>query len=215
MGRLSLLTLTLVSFLSAPPVLAQAPAASVTEISDAIWNRMQGRSWHADLPCAPRAALAMLTLPYRDFSGAARQGTLVVARDAARQVAAVFREIFDSGQFRIARMRPIDDYDGDDDASMADDNTSGFNCRRVDGDGGLSKHARGLAIDINPIENPYRTAQGTDPPAGRAYDTDAKRRADVIGLIRRGDVVTRAFARIGWSWGGDFKTIKDWQHFAR
>ena len=194
---------------------AGAQASGISDIPDAVWSRMQGRSWHADLPCAPRAALALVTVPYHDFNGASREGTLVVGRDVARQVVQAFQEIHDSGRFRIAKIRPIDDYDGDDDASMADDNTSGFNCRRVDGNGGLSKHALGHAIDINPIETPYRTASETAPPAGRVYDTEAKRRAGAVGMIQRGDVVTRAFARIGWAWGGDFKTIKDWQHFAR
>jgi hypothetical protein len=195
--------------------LAQAPGVRVTEIPDAVWQRMQGRSWHPDLPCAPRDGLALVFAPYRDYGGTPRQGVLMVARAEAAKVASVFQEIFASGRFRIASMRLIDDYDGSDDASMAADNTSGFNCRRVDGSGGLSKHARGLAVDINPIENPYWTPQGTDPPAGRAFDSPAKRRADVTGLIHPGDVVTRAFARIGWSWGGAFKTIKDYQHFAK
>lgn len=193
---------------------AQAPASRVMDIPDAVWTRMQGRSWRADLPCPPRQALALVATPFRDFAGTPRQGVIMVARAEAAKVAAAFQEIFEQG-FRIAKMRLIDDYNGSDDASIADDNTSGFNCRRVEGSAGLSKHAYGLAVDINPVENPYVTPQGTDPPAGRAYDTPAKRRAAVVGLIRPGDVVTRAFARIGWSWGGQFKTIKDYQHFAR
>jgi hypothetical protein len=206
--------LCLAAVLPGPLAFAQTPPR-ISAIPDALWQRMQGRSWTPGLPCAPRESLALVAVPFRDFGGVARQGTLMVAASEATKVATAFTEIFDSGRFRIAGMRLIDDFDGSDDASMAADNTSGFNCRLVEGSNGLSKHALGLAVDINPVENPYVTPQGTDPPAGRAYDMPAKRRAGVVGMIRPGDVVTRAFARIGWSWGGTFRTIKDYQHFAR
>lgn len=194
---------------------AQEIRTTVAPISDEVWARMQGRSWRAHLPCPRRDELALLSVPYWDFEGRPQTGSLIVARSAAADVARAFDEIFASGKFRIARMRLIDEYGGDDDASMADNNTNGFNCRTVVGSGGLSKHARGLAIDINPVQNPYREARETAPPAGRAYDEPHERRASVVGLITKGDVVTRAFARIGWSWGGDFKRSKDYQHFAR
>ncbi|MFN3891168.1 MAG: M15 family metallopeptidase [Beijerinckiaceae bacterium] len=138
-----------------------------------------------------------------------------MARSVAAEVASAMQEIFDSGQFRIARMQLIDDFGGSDDASMEANNTSAFNCRLVEGSGGLSKHARGLAIDINPVQNPYRDRTGTYPPAGRAFDEPHERKPGIPGLITRGDVVTRAFARIGWSWGANFRNSKDYQHFAR
>lgn len=142
-------------------------------------------------------------------------GFLIVARSVSSDVARAFQEIFDSGQFRIAKMRLIDDYNGNDDASMDDNNTSGFNCRTVVGTRRLSKHALGLAIDINPVQNPYLDARETAPRAGQLYDEPYERRAGIRGLIMKGDVVTNAFARIGWSWGGNFRNIKDYQHFAR
>ncbi|MBX9759010.1 MAG: M15 family metallopeptidase [Beijerinckiaceae bacterium] len=194
---------------------AQQPQASIEAIPDQVWRNMQGKSWHAGLACAPRADLALLTIPYRDFQGEVRSGRLIVARSAARDVAAAFQEIFESGRFRIAKMRLIDDYGGSDDASMDDNNTSAFNCRRVEGGQGMSKHARGMAVDINPVQNPYIDATGMAPRAGRAYDQPHERRAGITGLITKGDVVTRAFARIGWSWGGNFRNTKDYQHFAR
>lgn len=194
---------------------AQHKRAVIEAIPDQVWRNMQGKSWHAGLPCAARADLALLTLPYRDFQGEQKWGQLVVARSAARDVASAFQEIFDSGQFRIAKMRLIDEYGGSDDASMDDNNTSAFNCRRVEGGQGMSKHARGMAVDINPVQNPYIDKTGTAPRAGRAYDEPRERRAGITGLIVPGDVVTRAFARIGWSWGGNFRNTKDYQHFAR
>jgi hypothetical protein len=182
------------------------------EIPDDVWSQMQGRSWRLGLPCATRDRLALLSIPYRDFNGATRMGVMIVARKVAPQVVAIFDDLYKSG-FRIAQMRLIDDFDGDDDKSIAANNTSGFNCRLTD-HGGLSKHALGLAIDINPVQNPYREGSLTAPEAGRAYDDPQERRSGITGLIVEGDAVTRAFARRGWSWGGRWKHTIDYQHFS-
>jgi hypothetical protein len=108
-------------------------------------------------------------------------------------------------------MIPIDAYGGDDDASMADDNTSAFNCREVTGGAGWSQHAYGLAIDINPLENPYVRGDEVLPPAGQEYlDRDDVR----PGMIIEGDDVVRAFTFRGFEWGGNFRTLKDYQHVA-
>ncbi|HEY8578476.1 MAG TPA: M15 family metallopeptidase [Beijerinckiaceae bacterium] len=191
---------------------AQTPAARVEPIPDALWRMMQGRSWRAELPCPPRDALALLHAPYRDFEGRARMGALVVARSAAPALGSVFEELF-AADFRIARMEPIDAFGGSDDASMAANNTSAFNCRLVEGGRGMSKHARGLAVDVNPIQNPYVDARGVAPPAGAPYADRRARRAPVTGMVRRDDVAVRAFRRIGWAWGGDFRVTPDYQHF--
>ncbi|MDB5570035.1 MAG: family peptidase [Hyphomicrobiales bacterium] len=205
---------TLALGLTCSPALAQQAAFSVSPIPEEMWSAMQGRSWRADLPCPGREELALLRAPYRDFRGAPRMGTLVVARSVAAQVGRALQEIYDSGAFRIAKMVPIDAYGGSDDASIEDNNTSAFNCRRVQGGKGMSKHARGVAIDINPVQNPYVGPRGAEPAAGARYDEPHERRVGVTGLIVRGDVVTRAFARIGWTWGGAWKA-PDYQHFAR
>lgn len=204
----------LVYAVSAFPATAQTPRADYGPIPDEIWRYMQGRSWRAGLPCATRDELVLMHAPYRDFEGATRMGSLVVARRVAAQAAAIFEEIYASGKFRIYQMRLIDDFGGDDDASIAANNTSAFNCRTTD-HGGLSKHALGLAIDINPVQNPYREGALTAPEAGRAYDEPKERRPGVTGIILDGDVVTRAFARRGWSWGGRWTHTIDYQHFFR
>jgi hypothetical protein len=110
-------------------------------------------------------------------------------------------------------MRLVDDYGGGDRRSMAANNTSAFNCRSVVGRPGVwSQHSYGWAIDINPVQNPFVMSGGTVlPPAGEAY-VDRSRRAP--GMIHRGDVVYRAFASIGWEWGGDWSSSKDYQHFS-
>jgi hypothetical protein len=184
------------------------------DIPDDVWSYMQGRSWRAGLPCAPRDQLVLMQIPYRDFEGETRIGPMIVAREVAAQVAAIFDEIYRNGKFRIARMQLIDDFDGDDDRSIAANNTSGFNCRLTD-HGRLSKHALGLAIDINPVQNPYREGSLTAPESGRPYDEPQERHGGITGLIVEGDVVTRAFARRGWIWGGRWKHTIDYQHFAR
>jgi len=182
-------------------------------IPDAVWAYMQGRSWRAELPCPRRDELVLLRVPYLDFDGNAQTGALVVARSAAKAVAAAFQQIYDSGRFRIYRMSLIDEFGGDDARSMAANNTSAFNCRTTDR-GAMSRHAYGMAVDINPVQNPYREGNLTEPEAGRAYDAPEKRRGDIVGLIVDGDVVTRAFARQGWRWGGHWKRSVDYQHFS-
>lgn len=197
---------------------AQAgPAATWGPIPDAVWADMQGKSWRPGLGCPGREALVLLKVPYRDFAGQARTGSLVLAARVAPQAAAIFTQLFERG-FRISRMEPIDRYGGDDDASMAANNTSAFNCRFVEGTARLSAHSLGLAVDINPIQNPYVRNAETAPPAGRAFDTSAKRREAQArgepGLIVPGGSATKAFAAQGWVWGGTWRNEKDYQHFA-
>jgi hypothetical protein len=195
------------------PATAQESRALYGPIPDDVWRSMQGRSWRAELPCAPREELVLMHVPYRDFNGATQSGRMIVARKVAAQVAEIFDDIYASGKFRIFQMRLVDDFDGSDDRSIAANNTSGFNCRTTD-HGALSKHALGLAIDINPVQNPYREGAVTAPEAGRAYDAPQKRHSGVTGIILPGDVVTRAFARRGWSWGGNWRHTVDYQHFS-
>lgn len=192
---------------------ARGARVSAEPIPDAIWAYMQGRSWRAELPCPRRDELVLLRVPYLDFDGAEQTGSLIVARSAAKAVAAAFQEIYDSGKFRIYRMSLIDEFGGDDARSMAANNTSAFNCRTTDR-GAMSRHAYGMAVDINPVQNPYREGNLTEPEAGRAYDAPEKRRSDIVGIIVDGDVVTRAFARQGWRWGGRWKRSVDYQHFS-
>src|SRR3954447_13807214 len=105
-----------------------------------------------------------------------------------------------AARWPITRMELIDVYEGDD-PSMAADNTSAFNCRPVAGTSRWSEHAFGRAIDLNPVENPYVAGSHVSPPAGQAFVDRAEARP---GVVRAGDVVVRAFAAVGWGWGGDF-----------
>lgn len=194
---------------------AGAEQAKVTygPIPDETWSNMLGKSWRAELPCPQRSELALLRIPYVDFQGNTRIGSMIVAKSVAAKVAAAFQEIYDSRKFRIYRMTLIDEYQGDDDKSMEANNTSAFNCRTTDR-GAMSRHALGMAVDINPIQNPYREGNVTSPEAGRAYDQPYKRKSDIVGILLKGGVVTRAFARQGWHWGGNWKNTVDYQHFS-
>ncbi len=187
---------------------------------------MRGLSWHQSLGtaqcekpetcvCPPRDSLVLLSVPFRDIQGEERVGQLIVAKDVADEVAGAFVEIFESGQFPIESMKLVNRFGGDDDASMAANNTSAFNCRLTTGGSRLSSHATRTAIDINPVQTPTSKAA----PLCRRRDAISMRRTrgrgTAPGVIVAGDAVTEAFARRGWTWGGDWTTLKDHQHFSK
>jgi predicted small secreted protein len=163
----------------------------------------------------PLQRLRHMTVTHVRFDGTTTTGELVVHEDHAATVVSVFRELYDA-RWPIRRMRLVDDYRGDDELSMAADNTSAYNCRPVAGTDRWSEHAYGRAIDLNPVENPYVTGSSFVPAEGARFARiDRSRGADVPpGVIRDGDLVVRAFARIGWGWGGHWSSAKDYQHFS-
>jgi hypothetical protein len=149
---------------------------------------------------------------YRGFDGRDHLGALVVHRRVASDVIAVFRRLH-AARFPIRRMTPVSAYRGGDDASMAADNTSAFNCRRAVGSatGSWSQHAYGLAVDVNPVENPYVLRGRVLPPAGRRY---LERSRVQPGMAVSGGVLVRAFESVGWKWGGRWAGSPDYQHFS-
>lgn len=187
--------------------------SSVQNITPDLATRM--RTSHGPGCPVPLSALRYLQMSYRDFDGRSRTGEMVVHRRWTREVRDIFGELYDAG-WPIARMRLVDDYGGDDDRSMAANNTSGFNCRRVAGQANWSAHAYGEAIDLNPLQNPYVRPASVVPPAGRRFaGIDRGSSAPVpLGVIRVADRPVRAFERIGWQWGGSWVASKDWQHVA-
>ena len=191
-----------------------AARGSWSPVPDHVWPAMHGRSWHEGLARPAREHLTLLTVPYLDFSSQPQTGQMIVARSVAGDVLSAFADIMRSG-FRIRQMRLIHEFGGDDDRSMAANNTSGFNYRKVSGSNRLSDHSYDKAIDINPVQNPYVWRRGTQPPSGAAYDEPHERLRPQTGMIRKGDAVTSAFARISWKWGGLWRNSKDYQHFSR
>lgn len=171
---------------------------------------MLGASWRPGCPVAP-SDLMKLSVSTVGFDGRPAVGELVVHRSVADASVAVFARLYDN-RYPIERMEPVSAFDGDDDASMASNNTSAFNCRPITGGTGWSRHAFGLAIDLNPVQNPYVRGSLVLPPTGSVF---VDRAVHHPALIRSGDVVVEAFAEAGWRWGGDFITLNDWQHFER
>ena len=168
-------------------------------------------SWRSGCPVAP-SALRRVRLSHWGFDGRVHTGALVVNESAVRDVVVVFRRLY-GARFPVRRMRPIDAYGGDDERSLAADNTAAFNCRYAVGPGPRrwSTHAYGLAIDVNPVENPYLEGGRVHPRAGRAYLDRSRFRP---GMAVRGRVLVRAFAAVGWQWGGRWRGTPDYQHFS-
>jgi hypothetical protein len=190
--------------LALPSASSAAPRFSGS-IEPVSWDDLR-HSYRAGCPVAP-AQLRTVVVSYRDFAGAARTGRIVVARRVAAEVVVVFRRLWQA-RFPLRRLRPVSVYGGDDDASMAADNTSGFNCRFVEGTSRWSVHAYGEAIDVNPVENPYVRGSRVEPPAGRAFLDRPYVRP---GMAAPNGVLVRAFASVGWRWGASFG---DYQHFS-
>ncbi len=157
----------------------------------------------------PLESLRYVSLSHWGFEGTVRQGELVVHADVVDSLERAFAELFEQ-RFPIRSMRLVDDYGGDDDRSMAADNTSAFNCRPVAGTRRWSQHAYGRAVDINPVENPYVHGGRVDPPAAAPFTDRATVRPGM--LIADGPAVA-AFASVGWTWGGTWGS-PDFQHLS-
>ena len=146
------------------------------------------------------------------FDGKPHSGQLVVNASVVHDVVVVFRTLY-RARFPIRQMKPIDVFHGSDDRSAAADNTSAFNCRQAVASGptSWSMHAYGEAVDVNDVENPYFLGARVIPPAGKAYRNRANVRP---GMAVEGGVLVRAFAGVGWGWGGRWAGSPDYQHFS-
>ncbi len=184
----------------------------ILALPPAVIDEMKRSTWRPGCP-VPLQDLRLVQTPYVSFAGDTQTGEIVVHATIAEATLAAFEELFAAG-FPIERMERIERYNGSDDESMRANNTSAFNCRKVTGGRGYSKHAYGVAIDINPLINPYvkRRKSGivVEPESGRPY---IKRDASVPGLIIKGDVAHRAFTSRGFTWGGTWRSVQDYQHF--
>jgi hypothetical protein len=168
-------------------------------------------SWRPGCP-VPLADLRSLAIEYWGFDDQRHVGTLVVHASVASAVTRVFAALYKE-RFPIRRMEPIDVYGGDDEKSLEADNTAGFNCRRAVASGPprWSVHAYGKAIDVNPQENPYLEGGKVHPANGAEYVQRSPYRP---GMAVAGGVLVRAFAAVGWQWGGRWSGTPDYQHFS-
>lgn len=185
---------------------APPPGPTVTPVTAA----ELGATWRPECPVAPER-LRRVELDHLGFDGRTHRGALVVDEQLVPQVIEVFEHLYAIG-YPIAKMRTVDAYPGaDDEASMADNNTSAFNCRGIPGSSSWSYHAYGRAIDLNPLLNPYIGRDGDVQPANAGPYTDRSRTDP--GILHAGDPVVLAFTDRGWTWGGSWRTPKDYQHF--
>lgn len=193
--------------LLAPP--SRAFTYDITAVPDGVRARMDGVSWHGnDARCPRWDALAYLRLAHVTFDGGIAEGELVVAADLAIRAVAVFRRLYRLG-FPIRGMKLVDEFGASDDRSMAADNSSAFNFRVIAGTNTLSQHALGRAIDINPVENPWRRPDRIVPEQGRVF---ADRTNVRPGMIVRPGPVVAVFDELGWEWGGDWRHAFDDHH---
>ena len=207
-------TLLIIAFLSLLTTRAQDCDFSIDTISDAVFLRMQGRSFPANCT-TPRSDLRYLRVLHRNAEDSVLHGELVCNKAIAKDLLDIFRKLYEA-HYPIEHIRLIDDYEADDELSMRDNNSSSFCFRVVSGTTKLSKHARGMAVDINTRYNPYvRTRNGrhlVSPDNSRPY---VDRTKSFPYKIEEGDLCYRLFIEHGFTWGGHWQTMKDYQHFEK
>lgn len=167
-------------------------------------------TWTEDCP-VELAELRYLAVPFLGFDGHTYAGEMIVHADVAADIATVFERLYEA-EFPIEEMRIVSPDELDAPPTGDGNNTTAFVCRATTQASSWSEHAYGLAVDINPFHNPYVRDDTVIPELATSYvDRDRHR----PGMIHSGDVVTTAFAEVGWSWGGAWRSLKDWMHFSR
>lgn len=184
------------------------------KITDDIYSRIYKKSYKENCPL-PLEDLRYLKLLYYGFDNEVHVGEMIVNKSIAGDVVQIFRELYEV-KYQIEKIQLVDDYNADDNESMAANNTSAFNFRYIDGTTTYSNHAKGLALDINPLYNPYvRTRNGVRevlPVSGEEY---ADRSLENRYYIKKDDLCYQIFTKYGFTWGGEWEKSKDYQHFER
>ena len=184
-------------------------------ISDKVFERMKGKSYKNSCPI-PREELRYVRALHYDADGNIHLGEMVCNKAIAQDLVEIFRQLYDAC-YPIERMVLIDEYDADDEQSMSDNNSSCFCYRSIGNGKKLSKHARGMAVDLNTLYNPYYKdrkdgSRYVQPEKGRRY---CDRRKSFPYKISKGDLCYRLFIAHGFTWGGNWKSCKDFQHFEK
>lgn len=180
---------------------------TIGPITPSIRQRM-GETWTPACP-VPLSGLRYLTMTFRGFDGKAHTGEMVVNARVAAGVVGVFRQLYAAG-FPVEEMRLPTTADLHAHPTGDGNNTASMVCRPARGLSVWSAHAYGLAIDLDPFDNPYQRGDVVLPELASAY---LDRRWVRPGMVEPGSVAVRAFAAIGWSWGGDWHSLKDYEHF--
>ena len=187
----------------------------IRKIDDDTFESMQGKSYPKNCPIK-RDDLRRVRILYYGYDHETHIGELIVNKKRAVDFREIFRILY-CKKYEIEKVQPIDAYDGNDTRSMKANNTSCFNYRVVEGTTSISKHAYGVAIDINPRINPYvyweNGKKKVSPKNGRMYADRSKTYDHPI--ITHDDICYKLFHKRGYFWGGDWITIKDYQHFQK
>lgn len=183
-------------------------------ITDDVKERIYGLSYKTDCTI-PYEDLRYVSVLYYDFENQIQTGEIICNKAIAKDLVEIFYELY-CNQYQIDKIRLVDEYNADDDLSCADNNTSCFNYRTVDGSNTLSKHAQGVAIDINPFQNPYVTyPNGKERISPARSEPYADRSSGLSHMITEDDLCYKLFIEHGFTWGGHWKTLKDYQHFQK
>lgn len=186
-------------------------SSKISPIPQAIAMKMRQYTWHEGCPVS-LADLAYIQITYWGFDNQTHTGSLIVHKDLAPEVVTIFKALYQH-KFPIHSMKLMDEFKGDDNASMAANNTSAFNCRQVTGrPGEYSQHSYGRAIDINPLLNPYVQDKKILPAKGAPY---VDRNQSAPGKIVNHDFVYQEFSNHGWDWAGNWFDVQDYQHFEK
>lgn len=186
-------------------------------LSDEIKTRITGISYPADDGNAAISydTLRFVGVRYYDFNGEEQNGELICHKAIAQDLVEIFYELYEI-QYPIEKVALVDDYQGDDELSMQNNNSSCFNYRALPS-GRLSNHAYGLAIDINPFYNPYVTTRsdGSVNIAPAGSENYADREQAFAHKIDQDDPAYKLFIQHGFTWGGNWRSSKDYQHFEK
>ncbi|MBR1572351.1 MAG: M15 family metallopeptidase [Lachnospiraceae bacterium] len=186
----------------------------ISEIDDELFHKMQGASFKEDCTVS-RESLRYVHILHCDFNNDTSEGELVCNQAIAQDLLEIFMELYKSG-YQIEKVRLVDEYGAVDEDSMADNNSSAFNYRTISYSDIISAHGMGVAVDINPLYNPYvkevngRTS--VEPANGEAY---VDRTQDFSHKIDHDDLCYKLFVQYGFQWGGDWTDSKDYQHFEK
>ena len=183
------------------------------EIDEKIFARIDGKSYKKNCPIS-LDELRYLHVLHKNLSGETLEGELICNVKIARPLTEIFQKLF-AASYPIEKIRLIDEYDADDELSMRDNNSSCFNFRYVSFTNRISLHGYGLAVDINPLYNPYiKTVDGKKIIAPDNSAVFEDRTKNFPYKITEDDLCCKLFAAHGFLWGGNcWDDEKDYQHF--
>lgn len=191
----------------------------IDTVSDATLKRMQGRSLKSGARVDVKE-LRYLRMLHRALDGTTRKGEMVCNKAIAADLIDIFLQLY-KANYKIENMRLVDDYGADDELSMSHNNTSCFNYRQMSAHKALSKHSRGMAVDVNPLYNPCLHVSDSkaglvEPKGGKPYARGRERIKNTpVRLINTSDLCYRLFLQHGFRWGGAWRSLKDYQHFEK